>query len=152
MNERFVYVEFQFPQDLKDLYWGEAGTGILKMLLDQYIQETDCPDGKLLLDMDYEDAAIFSWKKNNFAFSLQFVNDTKMTTWKNSRSKFVEWVENIHEIVQVYYEEFYNTKEEDVENNSFWKKRKYFFEDIPEKRGFNPHNIITGVPTLFSEN
>ena len=48
--------------------------------------------------------------------------------------------------------EFYNPKKEDVENNSFWKNRKYFFEDVPEKRGFNPHNIITGVPTLFSEN
>ena len=152
MNERFVYVEFQFPQDLKDLYWGEAGTGILKMLLDQYIQETDCPDGKLLLDMDYDDAAIFSWKKNNFALALQFVNDKMISLWKESRSDFVEWLNDTHEILQVHYVELSDTEKEHLDNNSFWATRKNFFEDIPESRGFNPHNIITGVPTLFSEN
>ena len=98
MNERFVFVEFQFPQDIKDLYWGEPGTSILKMLLDQYIQETDCFGGKLLFGREYDDVAIYVWNKNKFAFTLQFVNLRDLNKWKEHRINFIAWLKDTHDI------------------------------------------------------
>ena len=154
MNERFVFVEFQFPQDIKDLYWGEPGTAILKMLLDQYIQETDCFGGKLLFGREFDDVAIYVWNKNKFAFTLQFVNLRDFNKWKEHRINFIAWLKDTHDIEQTFIEEYSDVKITDLEDqhNLFWKKRKYFFEDIPEQKGYNPHNIISGAPVLSSDN
>lgn len=153
MNERFFFAEFQFPQDIKDLYWGEPGTGILKMFLDQYIQETDCHGGKLLFGREYDDVAIYIWNKNKFAFTLQFVSQNDMNKWKEQRSKFITWLKDTHGIEQTFTEEYSDVKIDEIEDlsNLFWKKRKYFFEDLPEQRGYNPYNIISGSPVRLSE-
>jgi hypothetical protein len=155
MDKKFWYGEYNFPQDLKDLYWGLPGTGILKILLDQFLQETGSDEGKKLQNNSYDDAAIFPWNKNNFSFALQFESDEKFNEWKGYREDFISWVDSTHDIKCVHSEsgivpnEYLSEK--DSEHTVFWKSRKYFFEDLPEIRGFTPSNIMSGIAEIHSE-
>lgn len=154
MNKVFCYCEYEFPQDIKDLYFGLPGTAILKIFLDQYIQETDSPDAKVLKDTTYDDSAIYKWNGFKFAFSIQFLNKDIMNEWSDSRASFVSWLSDTQDITVAYSE--YGDKPKDIdikdftEHMKFWSTKKYFFEDIPESRGMDPRNLITGVPHLFS--
>ena len=133
MVEKYWYGEYRFPEDIKNLYWGLPGTGILKILLDQFLQETGSEEAKKLQDNSYADVAIFKWNKNNFSYALQFENGEKFNEWKNYREDFMSWVESVHDIVCVY--------SDDSENG---KPKLYFWHELPIIRGFDHTNIISG--------
>lgn len=154
MKKAFFYCEDTFPRDIKDLYFGLPGTAILKIFLDQYIQETETPDAKVLKNIDYDDTAIFKWNNLTFAFALQFVNEDFMEEWKELRKDFRSWLSDTQGIELSYSESGTVPKDVDTENLTehmkFWAARKYFFEDLPQSRGIDPNNIITGMPNLES--
>ena len=156
MNKIFYYGEYEFPQDIKDLYFGLPGTGILRIFLDQYIQETESTTAKVLKDTTYDDASIYKWNGRNFAFALQFLNKDTMREWEESRKDFIEYVENVHGIRMVYSEKGTTPSVLDTtgmsEHMIFWSSKKHFFEDLPKSRGMDPRNLITGIPQLLSDN
>lgn len=155
MRKTFYYVEYEFPQDLKDLYWGLPGTGILRILMDQHIQETDSADSKILKTLSYEDVAIFPWKKTHFAYSIQFENKSVFDEWKGHRADLIAWLDSSYNI-KCIREEFGIAPEKfisstDSDETIQWKSRKYFFEDLPNERGFTSNNIISGIPEIHSQ-
>lgn len=154
MRKAFAYCEYVFPQDVKDLYFGLPGTAITKIYLDQFIQETESVNAKILKDDMYDDTAIYKWNGLKFAFALQFLNENLMEEWLESRADFVAWVNDTQGIKMEYLESGSTPKDMDTENLTehmkFWVAKKYFFEDLPKSRGMDPRNLITGVPNLVS--
>ena len=131
------YGEYEFPKDIKDLYYGMTGTNIFKLLLDQYIQESGSQNAINLKNTEFNNFEIFGWKDNVFAYALTFPNQKEFMEWKNNRKDFKEWLEEIYNIVCVYKtDSLGEIHDESLGTGQYWKIKNKICLIIPHERGF----------------
>lgn len=133
-NVHWWYGEYEFSEDVVKLYYGMPGTGIFKLLLDQYIQETQSENAKVLKDMNYSNSYLYGWRDFKYAYGLEFENLERMLTWKKIRADFKMWMENSYDIHCVYTID--TEHETDREIDDSWKLMNKMLNDIPYERGF----------------
>lgn len=128
------YGEYEFSADIVKLYYGMPGTGIFKLLLDQYIQETQSENAKLLKDMNYSNSYLYGWNDFKYAYGLEFDNLEHMVRWKKIRTDFKIWMENSYDIHCIYTIDTGNETDRSIDDS--WKLMNKMLYDIPYERGF----------------
>lgn len=158
MKKAFYYGEYHIPKEVKDMMLEhETGTAIVKALLKINIEETDSKLSKVLLETLFEDVGVYGWNDENYAYSVVLPNERAFEQWKKCLTPFREWlaakynISMAHEVEQLVPYEIILEDSDNSDNTILWKARKYFFQDIPNDRGFDGGNIISGSTKLHDE-